>query len=411
MKLKRRTSSLLMPTPAPRTWSNLWIETLLGVVRKLSIGRLSIILPDGSIQTVTGSRSATPAALLHIHRARAAKRLLKGGGVGFAEAYIDGDWSSPDLPALLELAALNQAHLGRRIDGYWLARFWNRLRHLTRPNSRRGSRRNIAEHYDLGNAFYGAWLDPGMTYSSAWFEHAGQPLEDAQTAKYRRLADRLALRPEHHVLESGCGWGGFAEFAARRFGCRVTGITLSREQLAFATERIAERGLDDRVSIRLEDYRDVRGRYDRIASIEMFEAVGESHWPDFFAILRDRLVAGGKAGLQIITIDEDRFESYRRGADFIQRYIFPGGMLPSSSALRREIEHAGLRLAQETVFGESYARTLARWRQHFLEAWPRIAHLSFDERFKRMWEYYLGYCEAGFRAGSINVGQLLIERD
>jgi cyclopropane-fatty-acyl-phospholipid synthase len=285
-----------------------------------------------------------------------------------------------------------------------------RLRHVLRPNSRRGSRRNILAHYDLGNAFYQRWLDPSMTYSSARFEKPELSLEDAQTAKYRSLARKLSLQPDHHLLEVGCGWGGFAEFAAREVGARVTAITISDQQHAFAAERIRCAGLGDKVEIRLQDYRDVEGRFDRIASIEMFEAVGESYWPIYFGKLADIIKPDGIIGLQIITIADRYFETYRRGADFIQRHIFPGGMLPSPTALQQQLERAGLQKLTEATFGLDYARTLATWNRRFQAAWPDLLRLGFDQRFKRLWQYYLAYCEAGFKAGWTDVCQLALRR-
>ncbi|HYN39432.1 MAG TPA: cyclopropane-fatty-acyl-phospholipid synthase family protein, partial [Rhodospirillales bacterium] len=319
-------------------------------------------------------------------------------------------WDSPDLTTLMELAALNEASIGDLAVGSSLVLLIHRLRHRLRENTQRGSRRNISSHYDLGNDFYAHWLDDGMTYSSALFATPEQPLRHAQDAKYGRLADLLDLRADQHLLEIGCGWGGFAERVAAAPGCRVTGVTLSAQQAAFARERVRAAGLEQRVTIQLQDYREVPGRFDRIASIEMFEAVGEAYWPTFFAVLRDRLVSGGIAAMQVITIEEARFGAYRRGADFIQHYIFPGGMLPTVSALSREIGRAGLRLTDRMTFGNSYALTLARWQSRFQKGWPQIRALGFDERFKRTWEYYLAYCEAGFRAGSIDVCQLRIEK-
>jgi cyclopropane-fatty-acyl-phospholipid synthase len=338
------------------------------------------------------------------------QRVARKGANGFAEAYVEGEWDSPDLVAILQIALENEPALGRLVRGFGLARGLDRLRHLARSNTRRGSRRNIAFHYDLGNEFYALWLDPGMTYSSAVFDAAGQSLQDAQDNKYRRLAENLDLRPGHHVLEIGCGWGGFATMAARDYGCRVTAITLSEQQLRYAGDRVRRAGLADRVEVRLQDYRDVAGQFDRIASIEMFEAVGEERWPVFFDTLRERLKPGGVAGLQIITIEDGRFEQYRRSADFIQRHVFPGGMLPSPSALAREIDRAGLTINDVFAFGPSYAETLAAWQRRFQRAWPRIRQLGFDDRFKRLWELYLAYCEAGFRAGAIDVAHYRIER-
>ena len=277
-------------------------------------------------------------------------------------------------------------------------------------NSKTGSRRNIARHYDLGNAFYREWLDPTMTYSSAAFGHETETLEAAQARKYDLLLDRLDARPGDKVLEIGCGWGGFAEHAARTRGCKVTGITISRAQHDFARERIQRQGLNEQVEIRLQDYRDTRERFDRIASIEMFEAVGESYWPIFFETLRDRLVEGGRAAMQVITIADRHFDYYRGRPDFIQRYIFPGGMLPSPRAFTQESERAGLTVERMEGFGPCYARTLAEWNRRFQGAWHRLEPLGYDARFKRMWEYYLAYCEAGFRAGTIDVQRIQLAK-
>jgi cyclopropane-fatty-acyl-phospholipid synthase len=284
------------------------------------------------------------------------------------------------------------------------------MRHKAHANTRRGSRRNIAAHYDLGNAFYSQWLDPTMTYSSGVFERADMSLEEAQRNKWRKLAETLDLKPDHRVLEIGCGWAGFAIFAAQEYGCKVTGITLSQEQLAYARKTVEKAGLSDRIDIQLIDYRDVKGEFDRIASIEMFEAVGEEHWPAYFNVVRERLKPGGIAGLQIITIDEARFETYRTTPDFIQLYIFPGGMLPSPTALQAAATHQGLGFETVRTFALSYAETLRRWRERFEDCWPSISTMGFDERFKRMWEYYLASCEGGFRAGAIDVGQFRLTR-
>jgi cyclopropane-fatty-acyl-phospholipid synthase len=285
-----------------------------------------------------------------------------------------------------------------------------RLRHRLRPNTRAGARRNIAEHYDLGNEFYARWLDPTMTYSSAIFAEPGMPLEEAQRAKYRRVVETLGIAATDHVLEIGCGWGGFAEFAAKETGCRVTGLTLSRAQAEFAKARMERQGLADRVDIRIEDYRDVEGKFDKIASIEMFEAVGEENWPVYFKAVADKLKPGGAANVQTIVVADERFPTYRRNIDFIRRYIFPGGLLPSTARLKEEIARIGLRLADAHFFGESYVRTLTEWHRAFIARWREIAPLGFDERFKRMWAYYLCGCAASFRAKTTDVGQFLIQK-
>ncbi len=323
---------------------------------------------------------------------------------------MDGDWETRDLRALLTLAALNQDHLEDVHAGSRMVNAMRRTWHRLQDNTRAGSKRNIAHHYDLGNAFYSRWLDPTMTYSSAVFESPAQDLSAAQATKYRRLAEKLVLRPDERVLEIGCGWGGFAEVAAKEFGARVTAITVSKEQLEFARARIQREGLGDRVEAKFVDYRDVEGRFDKIASIEMFEAVGERHWPAYFAKVRDALEPGGRAALQVITIADRWFDPYRRGVDFIQRYIFPGGMLPSMTALRQQFERAGLTLDRAEFYGQHYAVTLAEWNRRFQAAWPDLSRMGFDRRFKRMWEFYLAYCEAGFRAGSIDVVQAALVR-
>ncbi len=403
-----RTSSLGLGPLAVFAPASAILARLAGHLQR---GRLTLVLPDGATRVVHGSEPSPLTAVIDVRRWRVMRRLVTGGTTGFAEAYMDGDWTTPDLSSLLALCAANEQALGGVVRASRWAQLRDRLIHAARANTRRGSRRNIAYHYDLGNAFYARWLDPGMTYSAAMFPQPGLSLEQGQLLKYRRLADRLGLRPGHRVLEIGCGWGGFAEVAAREYGCHVTAVTLSREQFVHARQRLAAAGLEDRVDVVFRDYRQIEGTFDRIASIEMFEAVGEQYWSTFFDVVRDRLVPGGRAGLQIITIADDRFERYRKGADFIQRYIFPGGMLPSPSALSRAIAGAGLNLAGAETFGLDYAETLTRWNRRFQRAWPEIRPLGFDARFKRMWEFYLAYCEAGFRLGPLDVGHYLVVRD
>ncbi|HMR33697.1 MAG TPA: cyclopropane-fatty-acyl-phospholipid synthase family protein [Geminicoccaceae bacterium] len=385
------------------------LAMLLRLGRDLRFGTLHVRLPGGTERSFSGSEPG-PAAALTIHDGRVVRRFLTGGAVGFAESYIDGDWDSPDLAALLELLDRNYAAWSGHHHGGPVPRLLRRLLHLLRGNSRRGSRRNIHAHYDLGNDFFAAWLDPTLTYSSARFVDGIEDLEAAQIEKYRSLARLMLLAPGQKLLEIGSGWGSFAILAAREFGAQVRSLTISKEQHAFASRRVQELGLGDRVSIELCDYRDASGSYDRIASIEMFEAVGESWWPAYFGKLREVLVPGGMAGLQIITIADRYFAEYRRSADFIQRYIFPGGMLPSPTALAQQVERAGLTIRDQLAFGGSYARTLGIWNRSFDAAWEKVMRLGFDERFRRLWTYYLAYCEAGFRTGSTDVVQVAVAR-
>jgi cyclopropane-fatty-acyl-phospholipid synthase len=385
-------------------------KALMRIARDLPCGELRVIWPCGRVSHLVG-RTEGPAATIHIRRHRAVRRMVLGGFIGFAEGYMDGDWDTPDLGTLLWFGANIDAEISPRLRGAWVGRWINRITHASRRNSRRGSRRNIASHYDLGNAFYEKWLDGTMTYSAAIFEEAETDLVEAQNRKYRLLADALDLRPGQHVLEIGCGWGAFAVFLARERDCRVTALTLSRAQYDYASAKVRDLGLENKVEIRIQDYRDVLGTFDRIASIEMFEAVGEAHWPKFFERVRALLAPGGKAALQIICIAADRFNDYRRDPDFIQRYIFPGGMLPSTPALRKRAEEAGLEIESVRFFGKSYARTLECWNRRFQSAWPHISELRFDARFKRMWEYYLLYCAVGFRSGAIDVGHFRLLKE
>jgi cyclopropane-fatty-acyl-phospholipid synthase len=365
-------------------------------------GRLRLTLPNGKVIERRGG-AAGPDAVMIVQRWRGLRRLALDGEHGFADGYLDGDWSTPDLAALLEFCMMNESALSATAASGWFGVLRNRLAHWRRGNTRRGSRRNIAAHYDLGNAFFGPWLDEGMNYSSALYDNC-DTLERAQAAKLDRAAALLELSGGEKVLEIGCGWGALAERLVRHYGASVFGITLSSEQLAYAQTRLASDVARGRADLRLQDYRDVTGRFDRIASIEMIEAVGERYWPSYFGKIRDCLAGGGVALLQAITIDERRFAAYRKCPDFIQRCIFPGGVLPTFSIIEREAARAGLKLVHHESFGDSYVRTLREWRDRFLRAWPKIEPLGFNERFRRMWEYYLTYCEVGFRAGAIDVG-------
>jgi cyclopropane-fatty-acyl-phospholipid synthase len=379
--------------------------------KMMRAGKLNLVLPDGSTHHFDGVEPG-PSATMIVKDARMVGKLAFRGCLGLAEGYLEDMWDSPNVNDVLALGTANEQAWEEMLRGKFWARFVSWLMHKLRPNTRKGSRKNISEHYDLGNDFYGEWLDPSMTYSSALFEDGATDLQAAQTQKYRRLCQALDLRPGMSVLEIGCGWGGFAEVAAGEFGATVTGITLSTEQLAYAQARMAKAGLADKVTLKLQDYRDTRGSFDRIASIEMFEAVGEEYWPIYFQTLRERLAPGGRAGLQVITIADRFFPEYRKTADFIQRYIFPGGMLPSPTRLREEIAKAGLAMSGQHWFGKDYSETLNRWQAAFQAKWQTISGISaqYDERFKRLWEFYLGYCKVGFDAGWTDVGQIVLER-
>ena len=385
----------------------------------LKTGRLTIHWPDGRVERVAGPAPG-PAAEMVVRDPTVARRTALAGATGFAEGYMDGSWDTPDLVTLLDLFAENMLSSGMKGSPAALERLGHTM-HLLRANTRRGSKRNIAYHYDLGNDFYRLWLDETLAYSCALFSccelpaeatpgSADDALRQAQVAKWDRLLDLLQPRLGDHLLEIGCGWGGFAIHAAETRGCRVTGITLSEEQLRHAQEAVERAGLEDMVDIRLQDYRDVSGTFDHIASIEMFEAVGERYWPVFFASLRDRLRPGGSAALQVITIADDRFEHYRRSADFIQKYIFPGGMLPSPKVFAASAADAGLVTGEPAFFAADYARTLECWLHRFDGARAEVQALGFDTRFIKMWRYYLAYCIAGFRHEMIDDMQVTLTR-
>ncbi len=375
----------------------------------LKHGRLDFVLADGRCFRAEG-KAPGPVAEIHVVDDDIFARLVREGDLGFSEAYLEGGWTTPDLQAFMDMIHTDNESVYDGYPGMKLVRAWERLRHLLRSNSRGQARRNIAYHYDLGNEFYALWLDRSMTYSSALFRSGQESLEAAQRAKYASMVDRMAVGPGDHVLEIGCGWGGFAEYAAGERGLRVTGLTISRAQLDFARARIQKAGLADRVDLKLQDYRDERSTYDGIASIEMFEAVGEKYWPVYFGTVRERLKPGRNATLQIITLQDRRFEIYRRSVDFIQKYIFPGGMLPSPSALRAEIGRAGLTFVNSLEFGESYSQTLRRWHDTFNQRWEEIARMGFDARFQRMWNFYLTSCAGAFRGGNCDVTQITVTR-
>ncbi|MCX7357761.1 MAG: cyclopropane-fatty-acyl-phospholipid synthase [Alphaproteobacteria bacterium] len=395
----RATSGIVARLKAPASAK----AVLMGLLQ-VKGGTPIVTLPNGRV--LAFGDGTAPHVDFRINSYSFAKRVLANGDIGFAEGVMAGEWESNDLSALLTLLASNIERFTRLMEGGPIGKALQWLRHRSNANSRSGSRRNILAHYDLGNEFYSSWLDPSMTYSSARFDAQVRDLEAGQRAKYKALAEHLDLKRGDHVLEIGCGWGGFAEFAALEYGARITGITISDEQLAYARARMEKAGLSDLVEIRRQDYRDVEGQFDKVASIEMFEAVGEEYWPAYFAKIAEVLKPGGRAGLQIITIKEELFAAYRKRADFIQRYVFPGGMLASVDRLKEETAKVGLVWGQADAFGQSYADTLAEWAKRFKAKWTDIRALGFDERFKKLWLFYLSYCEAGFRTGRTDVVQL-----
>ena len=381
---------------------------LLGLMARLQVGTLTLHAPDGNTQ-VFGTHAA-PFAALHMHNWAVCAEVMKSGDIGFAEGYMAGHWSTPDLAALLRLMIANRNHIEGAIYGHWLGRLAYRIKHLLKRNNRSNSRKNIHAHYDLGNAFYTLWLDGTMNYSSAWFEaDRSQPMVAAQQAKVRRALRMVHAKPGDRVLEIGCGWGALAEAATTEFGAHITGVTLSTEQLAFAQARMQTQGVQQRADLRLQDYRDIDdGPFDAICSIEMIEAVGQAYWPTYFQTINRQLKPGGRACVQSITIDEAVFERYLQSTDFIQQYIFPGGCLPSSSEFRRQAQAAGLQVVDELRFGPDYAETLRRWRERFMSQLSEVKKLQFDDRFIRLWEFYLAYCEAAFDEGSTDVIQFTL---
>ena len=391
------------------------------VLRGLRLGELTVTMPSGKEHRF-GGRAPGPSAQVDLRNPSAGRRLVTGGGIGLAEGYMEGAWDTVDLNAVLELGALN-LQAGWTAGTPVLLRPLQRIWHALRDNDLEGARANIEYHYDLGNDFYRLWLDPIMTYSAACFEpgagdgtdleadlESDLDLEAAQRRKWDRMLELVEPGPGDHLLEIGCGWGGFAIHAARETGCRVTGLTLSSEQAEWARARVAAEGVADRVEIRLQDYREETGSYQGIVSIEMLEAVGERWWPTFFGKIAELLDRRGKAALQVITITAEHFESYRRAPDFIQRYVFPGGMLPSVERFEESAAAAGLKVGEPRFFGLDYDRTLGVWAENFEAALPEVRALGFDERFIRMWRYYFAYCRAGFRSERTNVMQVALNK-
>ena len=386
-----------------------WFSTAERILNKIRAGRVDLIMPDGRVFTFEGPEPG-PSGVVEVKNPALFRRLVWGGELGVSESYIDGWWDSPDLQALLDVFLKNDAILRRELSSWWLATAFNRVRHWLNSNSKAQARKNISFHYDLGNKFYERWLDPSMTYSSALYDSDKESLEQAQIRKYASVCDLVGSQPGDHLLEIGCGWGGMAEFAAKHRGLNITGLTISKEQFDFASERMFREGLNEKVDIVLRDYRDETGQYDGVVSIEMFEAVGERYWPVFFNSVRDRLQPGAQATMQIITVQDQFFDHYRRSVDFIQKYIFPGGMLPSPTALQREIDKAGLVFRGSKEFGQSYSTTLREWFDRFNGDWEEIAQMGFDDRFRRIWNFYLASCAACFRYETTDVTQITMAR-
>lgn len=385
-------------------------RTVFSLLQRLRHGSLTVQLPDGSMQRFGGD--AMPHATLVLHNWKVCSAALKSGDIGFAEGYIAGDWSTSNLTDLLRVLVQNRAEVDAVIFGSWAGRLFYRIKHLLNRNTRTNSQKNIHAHYDLGNAFYGLWLDATMNYSSALFNgDMSQPMADAQKAKVRRALQQAGVKAGDRVLEIGCGWGALAEMAAVEMGATITGVTLSTEQLAFANARMQRLGVAERADLRLQDYRDIDDApFDAICSIEMVEAVGREFWPTYFATVSKLLKPGAKACIQSIVIDDALYERYIASTDFIQQYIFPGGCLPCPRVFKEQAEAAGLQVESTLAFGADYAETLRRWRDRFMAERSNVLANGFDERFMRIWEFYLAYCEAAFDEGNIDVVQYTLRK-
>ena len=386
-----------------------YFARVFGMAQGMNTGRVDFVLEDGRVFQAEGPNPG-PMAEVHIHNPDLFARLIREGDLGFCDAYLDEWWTTPDLQAFMDWVHADNEGIYDGFPGMSLVRNFEKFRFWMQRNHRAQAKKNISYHYDLGNDFYGLWLDDTMTYSSALFKTGQESHEAAQIAKYASMVDQMGVQPGDHILEIGCGWGGFAEYAAQERGLRVTGLTISEQQIEYARERIKKAGLSDLVNFKLQDYRDERGVYDGIASIEMFEAVGQKYWPDYFKTVRERLKPGKNATLQIITVTDSRWDVYQRGVDFIQKYIFPGGMLPSPSALRVQVDKAGLAVERSIEFGQSYNISLRRWHDTFNQKWDQIAEMGFDDRFRRMWNFYLTSCAASFQSANCDVTQITIKR-
>ncbi|MAI83546.1 MAG: SAM-dependent methyltransferase [Rickettsiales bacterium] len=392
-----------------RNFNKKYFNLFCSVLSQAKYGKIKIIDNNNSVFEHSGQNNG-PNTVIQIHDFRCVSNFFLKGDLGWAESYIENLWDTKNLTDFLEWGALNFHCFTNYIRGKWYVILFLRLKHFLNSNSKKGSKRNISFHYDLGNEFYKHWLDKSMTYSSAIFSSQDQILYDAQINKFSNLANLCDIKSNDSVLEVGCGWGSFSIYLAKIIKAKVTAITISKKQFELVKKRIFEENLSDKIDVKLLDYRDLKGKFDKIVSIEMFEAVGEKYWPLYFRVLKNNLKTGGKIGLQTITIKDNYFLSYKKFPDFIQTYIFPGGMLPSVRSLNNTLDSEGLKILKENLFGQHYARTLNVWRESFDSSWADIKKSGFDVSFKRLWSYYLSYCEGGFKSGNINVGQFLIGR-
>lgn len=384
-------------------------KLFLKIMDQIQVGHFILVMPDGEKRDYHGKIPGRRGELI-IRDYAAISKIVASGDIGLAEAYRDGMIDSPDMTALLLLCIENQNALEAVFRGNFFGMIYYRLRHLFRGNSRKGSKKNIEAHYDLGNSFYKLWLDPTMTYSAAIFKHADESLEEAQRNKYQRIIDTLKPKSSDHILEVGCGWGAFAIMAAGQTGCKVTCLTLSQEQYQYATDLVRKMGLDTQVSIKICDYRDEIGTYDHIVSIEMIEAVGEEYWEQYFDMIEAKLRPGGKAMLQSIYIVDDLFDNYRKSTDFIQQYIFPGGMVLAPQVFEKYSVKNNLEIKDFYKFGLDYAQTLNLWRKEFKEKYEQVKQIGFDDAFLKIWDFYYIYCEAGFLSRRIDVAQIVLEK-
>ena len=382
-----------------------WQMILEKMLKNLKVGEIKVTFPNKDIKTFKGSIDG-PSADIIFTTEKSIKDCILGGSIGFCEAIIYDEIQSKDLSKLIEIGAHEESGLNTTGNGHYFFKTLNKFFHLLNNNSLKGSKKNISAHYDLGNKFYKLWLDKSMTYSSAYFGKKNFSLNEAQENKYRKISEMVDLKKQYNVLEIGCGWGGFAEFASKNYNSFVTAITISKEQYEFSKKRIEVKGLNNSVDVKLLDYRNIRGSFDKIISIEMIEAVGEKYWPIYFNQIKNLLKPNGTAAIQVITIDDKYFDGYKKFPDFIQKYIFPGGMLPSMKVLEKPISQSGLKIDKIDSFGKDYASTLSIWKKQFNRAWPKISKLGFDDKFYRMWNLYLSYCEGGFKSGSIDVKQI-----